>query len=106
MPLVFRQNFGLGVAVIIDCCEILADRPSSLMARAMTWSNYKHLNTVKLLNGITPQGVISFLSKAWGDCVSDNTSNSSLRQAIWNHCIAHSGLPQPTRLLPSISALQ
>ena len=66
MPLVFRQNFGLGVAVIIDCFEIFTDRPSSLIARAMTWSNYKHHNTVKLLIGITPQGVISFLSKAWG----------------------------------------
>ena len=66
MPLVFRQNFGLGVAVIIDCFEIFADRPSSLIARAMTWSNYKHHNTVKLLIGITPQGVVSFVSKAWG----------------------------------------
>ena len=71
MPLVFRQNFGLGAGVIIDCFKIFTDRPSSLMAIAMTWSNYKHHNTVKLLIGITPQGVISFLSKAWGDCVSD-----------------------------------
>ena len=49
MPLVFRQNFGLGVAVIIDCFEIFTDRPPSLIARA--------------------QVVISFLSKACGVCV-------------------------------------
>ena len=66
MPLVFKQNFGNKVAVIIDCFEVFIERPSSLIARAMTWSNYKHHNTVKFLIGITPQGVISFISKAWG----------------------------------------
>lgn len=54
MHLVFRQNFGRGVAVIIDCFEIFTDRPSSLISRTITWSNYKHHNTVKLLIGITP----------------------------------------------------
>ena len=64
IPLVFRQNFGDKVAVIIDCFEVFIERPSSLIARAMTWSNYKHHNTVKFLIGITPQGVISYISKA------------------------------------------
>ena len=79
-PLVFRQNFGLGVAVIIDCFEIFTDRPSSFIARGLTWSNYKHHNTVKLLIGITPQGVIRFLSNAWGGRVSDKhlTENCGL----------------------------
>ena len=39
MPLVFKQNFGDKVAVIIDCFEVFIERPSSLIARAMTWSN-------------------------------------------------------------------
>lgn len=73
MPLVFKQNFGNKVAVIIDCFEVFIDRPSSLIARAMTWSNYKHHNTVKFLIGITPQGVISFISKAWGEELVINT---------------------------------
>ena len=84
MPLAFKRNFGDKVAVIIDCFEVFIERPSSLIARAMTWSNYKHHNTVKFLIGITPQGVISFISKAWGGRVSDKhvTENSSILKKL------------------------
>ena len=49
----------------------------------MTWSNYKHHNTVKFLIGITPQGVISFISKAGGR-VSDKhvTENSGVLRKL------------------------
>ena len=44
----------------------------------MTWSNYKHHNTIKFLIGVTLQGSVS--SKAWGGRVSDKffTENSGL----------------------------
>ena len=42
-----------------------------LLTRAQTFSSYKHHNTVKVLIGITPQGTISFVSKAWGGRTSD-----------------------------------
>ena len=39
--------------------------------RACTWSQYKHYNTAKYLICISPQGVITFISKGWGGCTSD-----------------------------------
>ena len=59
------------MVAIIDCFEVFSERPSRLIARAMTWSNYKHHNTVKNVIGVTPQGVTSFISRAWGGRVSD-----------------------------------
>jgi len=56
---------------VLDCFEIFIERPTSLIARAKTWSNYKKHNTVKFLIGITPQGSVSFISKGWGGRVSD-----------------------------------
>lgn len=63
MPRSFFTTFGNSVAVIIDCFEIGIEKPSSLKARAQTWSSYKNKNTVKYLIAITPQGVISFISQ-------------------------------------------
>ena len=70
LPLDFREHFKKCV-VIIDCFEIFCERPKSLKARAQTYSNYKHHNTVKFLIGIAPQGSITFISKGWGGRVSD-----------------------------------
>lgn len=70
MPKSFRRNFKR-CRCIIDCAEIFIERPTNLTARAQTWSNYKHNNTIKYLVGITP-GAVSFLSSGWGGRMSDN----------------------------------
>ena len=70
-PMCFRKHFGRNVIIIIDCFELFIDRPMNLLARAQKYSVYKHHNTVKFLIGISPQGVVSFLSKAWGGRTSD-----------------------------------
>ena len=71
MPMSFRQHFGTKVTVIVDCFEVFIERPLNLLARAQTFSSYKHHNTIKFLIGIAPQGAITFISKAWGGRTSD-----------------------------------
>ena len=71
MPSCFQYSFGKATTIIIDCFEIYIDRPSNLLARAQTYSHYKSHNTVKVLIGITPQGSVCFVSKAWGGRTSD-----------------------------------
>ena len=70
LPHTFAQYFPR-LTAIIDCTEIFIDRPRNLKARAQVYSNYKKHSTVKFLVACTPQGSISFLSKAWGGRVSD-----------------------------------
>ena len=70
MPMDFRKH-SQNCVVLIDCFEIFLDRPTNPMARAQTYSSYKHHNTVKYLIGITPQGTVSFISDGWGGRVSD-----------------------------------
>ena len=72
MPPLFKELFP-NSRCIIDCSEIFIEIPTSFDARAKTFSNYKKHNTVKFLVGITPCGVISFLSKCWGGRASDKT---------------------------------
>ena len=42
-----------------------------LCALAQVWSNYKHHSTIKFLIGITPQGMVSYLSRCAGRRISD-----------------------------------
>ena len=69
-PQCFKKKYRDAVC-IIDCSEIFIQRPKNLTARAQTWSNYKHNNTVKYLIGISPSGAVMFLSSGWGGRVSD-----------------------------------
>ena len=71
MPRCFQYSFGKATTIIIDCFEIFIDCPSNLLARAQTYFHYKSHNTVKVLIGITPQGSVCFVSKAWGGRTSD-----------------------------------
>lgn len=56
---------------ILDCTELFTVRPGNCTAQAATYSTYKHDNTVKILVGITPTGLISFISNVYGGTASD-----------------------------------
>ena len=70
LPACFKPAYGRAIC-IIDCSEIFIQRPTSLTARAQTYSNYKSHNTVKFLIAIGPTGAIIFVSKCWGGHASD-----------------------------------
>lgn len=72
LPVSFHSKFSK-CACIIDCFEIFTEKASDFNARNQTFSNYKSHNTTKYLIGITPQGVISFISKGWEGRTSDKT---------------------------------
>lgn len=57
--------------VILDCTEFFTVKPRNCTAQAVTYSNYKHHNTIKLLVGITPTGLITFVSNVYGGNASD-----------------------------------
>ena len=70
LPECFKSKY-LRTTCIIDCSEVFLERPSSLSARAETYSSYKSHNTVKFLVAVSPTGAVIFVSKCWGGRVSD-----------------------------------
>ncbi|XP_019639903.1 PREDICTED: uncharacterized protein LOC109481748 [Branchiostoma belcheri] len=70
LPTQFKNKCSR-IRCIMDCTEIFIERPRNLEMQAATWSDYKKHNTMKVLVGITPNGHISFLSKAYGGRASD-----------------------------------
>lgn len=54
-----------------DCTEFFLEKPSGLEAQCVTWSEYKHHNTIKCLIGVTPDGQVTYISAGWGGRASD-----------------------------------
>ena len=56
---------------IVDCTELEMEKPSSLDAQSACYSTYKSRTTVKALIGITPSGVVCFVSEFFPGSTSD-----------------------------------
>lgn len=70
MPTVFREAYP-STRVIIDCAEIFIEKPRNPDTQSLTWSSYKHHNTIKFLLAVTPNGVPCFVSDCYGGRISD-----------------------------------
>jgi len=70
LPDSFRKYYKK-CRVIIDCTEFFIETPSSLEVQTLSWSEYKHHCTIKVLVGITPNGCFSFISDSYGGKASD-----------------------------------
>ncbi|KAF6214164.1 hypothetical protein GE061_008903, partial [Apolygus lucorum] len=71
MPIQFRRSF-LNVGSIIDGFEIEIEKPAKPSLQSLTWSEYKHYNTMKYLISSTPLGLINFVSSGFGGRISDS----------------------------------
>ena len=63
-------NCGM-VRSVIDATEIFIEKPSSFTAQYLTWSDYKAHNTMKVILGVTPDGMVNFITRVWGGRASD-----------------------------------
>ena len=70
MPKSFRELYP-STRVIIDATEIFVQRPALPEIQQITISSYKNHNTYKALVGISPGGVVNFVSKLNSGLISD-----------------------------------
>lgn len=59
--------------IILDCTEIPVQKPKCLTCRFKLYSNYKSILTLKFLIGISPGGIITYISKPYGGRASDKS---------------------------------
>lgn len=57
--------------VVLDCTELKIQKLKCLKCRVRTYSHYKGTHTIKYLIGITPSGLISFISAGYGGRTTD-----------------------------------
>ena len=70
MPDDFRHKFP-STRLIIDGMECPIKKPQNPLSQQVTFSSYKNRNTIKVVVGSTPGGLISYISTAYGGSTSD-----------------------------------
>lgn len=59
------------VRVVLDCTEVTVEKSHCASCRILTYSHYKGTHTAKLLVGVSPAGLITFVSCGFGGRASD-----------------------------------
>ncbi|XP_074632715.1 uncharacterized protein LOC141891627 [Acropora palmata] len=70
MPDSFKKLLP-NVTVIVDCTEFEMERPSALDSQSACYSSYKSRTTMKSMLGITPSGILCFVSDLFPGSTSD-----------------------------------
>lgn len=65
------QNVYPSTRVILDGTEILISKTTNSVGQQASFSTYKIRNTLKVVVGASPGGLITFCSPAYGGSVSD-----------------------------------
>ncbi|KAJ8981460.1 hypothetical protein NQ317_000136 [Molorchus minor] len=69
MPICFKGFES--TRIILDCTEIIIQKPKCLCCRIRCYSQYKSNNTIKFMTGVSPGGLITYVSKCYGGRTSD-----------------------------------
>ena len=70
MPQQFKEKYPT-TRVVLDATEVYMQKPHLPELLRMSFSNYKNSNTYKGLVGISPEGVITFVSLLFPGSISD-----------------------------------
>ncbi|CAN7947907.1 unnamed protein product, partial [Ixodes hexagonus] len=70
MPLAFVEKY-LSTRVLLDATEIRCEVPSSFVTQSSVFSHYKSTHTLKGLIGVSPDGLVTFVSELFTGCTSD-----------------------------------
>lgn len=70
MPLDFHDKFP-STRVVLDATECPIKKSNLPLAQQITFSSYKNRNTVKVLIGMAPSGLISYVSPCYGGSCTD-----------------------------------
>ena len=81
MPEDFKKKFPK-TRIIIDGMERPVMKPKSATAQQSTFSSYKNRNTVKVLVGCAPSGLVTFLSPTYGGSTSDRQCEKRIFNVI------------------------
>lgn len=101
MPQCFKDSLPNEFCrVVIDCTEVKCQVPSKVINQNLMYSHYKSTHTIKFLIGISPNGFISYFSKAYGGRSSDtfitNVSGFLSHLSPGDSVLADKGFPMIT----------